>query len=83
MKQTLTMREALESPALFGTELAGDSWQPWRVILMAGMGEELTPDELKLFTSLTGRTEAPSSAWTSCGLWSVGAVENRRRCPPW
>lgn len=69
MKQTLTMREALESPALFGTELAGDSWQPWRVILMAGMGEELTPDELKLFTSLTGRTEAPKQRVDE--LWAV------------
>jgi hypothetical protein len=69
VKQTTTLRQALDSPAIFGTELAGDSWLPWRSILLASMGEKLTPAELELFTSLTGRTEAPTQRVDE--LWGV------------
>ena len=59
MKPKFTMRFALESPKLFGSILAGSSWDVWRVILIAAMGEELTPSEREIFTKFTGRAHEP------------------------
>jgi hypothetical protein len=56
---TTTMRDALADPALLGSVLAGASWQAWRVLLIAAMGEVLTDDERATFTSLTGRLVEP------------------------
>lgn len=53
------MRQALSDPALFGNVLAGDSWKPWRVVLIAAMGEALTVDERAIFKDLTGREREP------------------------
>ena len=50
LRKLITMREALESPAYFGTLLAGDSWAAWRVMLIAIVGEALT-DEVCRFQS--------------------------------
>jgi hypothetical protein len=55
MNPTISIREALSDPELLGSILAGDSWQTWRVLLIAAMGEELTDDERIVFTKLTGR----------------------------
>jgi hypothetical protein len=51
------MRRALTDPNLFGLVLSGDSWLPWRVILIAAMGEPLTDDERVIYTKLTGGRE--------------------------
>lgn len=59
MKIKTTMREALEDPNIFGTVLAGPSWAPHRVLLIAGMGEALTDDERVTFQELTGREREP------------------------
>jgi hypothetical protein len=59
MKKLVTMREALAEPDLFGSILAGDSWLPWRVLLIAMFGEKLTDDERAVFTELTGRVVEP------------------------
>jgi hypothetical protein len=59
MKQLLTMREALNDDALLGTILPGDSWRPWRTVLIAAMGESLTDDERVIFKQLTGRDAEP------------------------
>jgi hypothetical protein len=56
---TPTMRRALSDPALLGDVLAGDSWRPWRVLLIALMGEPLTEDERVIFKRLTGRENEP------------------------
>ena len=55
----VTLREALSDPNLLGTAIAGDSWQSWRVLLIAAMGEELSEDEREIFTQLTGREREP------------------------
>jgi hypothetical protein len=34
------MRAALSDPALLGNVLAGESWQPWRVLLIAAIGRQ-------------------------------------------
>ena len=58
MKPRVTLRQALDDPELLGSALAGPTWHPWRVILLAAMGEPLTKDELTTFTKFTGRTKA-------------------------
>jgi len=42
MKPRVTMRSALGDAALLGDVLTGKSWLPWRVLLIAAMGEPLT-----------------------------------------
>jgi threonine/homoserine efflux transporter RhtA len=44
MQPLIPIRTALTDPGLLGQVLAGDSWQAWRVILIAAMGEQLTAD---------------------------------------
>jgi hypothetical protein len=46
MTPRVTLRQALDDPSLLGASLAGPSWQAWRSLLLAAMGEELKPDEL-------------------------------------
>jgi hypothetical protein len=62
MKIRLTMREALTHPELFGHPkgLIGPSWEPWRVLLIAMMGERLSDSERELFKTLTGRDYEPT-----------------------
>jgi hypothetical protein len=55
MKPRITMRKALEDPNLLGHALPGDTWRPWRILLIALMGEALTDDERIVFKELTGR----------------------------
>jgi hypothetical protein len=59
MNSTISIREALSDPELLGGLFAGDSWQSWRVLLIAAMGEALTHDERIIFTKLTGREHEP------------------------
>jgi hypothetical protein len=54
-----TLRRALADPQLLGRALNGESWQPWRVLLLAAMGEKLTPKEREIFSKLTGRQREP------------------------
>jgi hypothetical protein len=44
---------------LLGNVLVAESWQAWRVLLIASMGEALTDSERELFTQLTGREREP------------------------
>ena len=59
MRPTITLRRALADPNLLGDALKGDSWRPWRTLLIAANGEELTDDERPLYTELTGREHEP------------------------
>jgi hypothetical protein len=91
MKPIVTMRAALSDPDLLGSVLAGDSWLPWRALLLAALGERLTDEEREAFTRLTGREREPLSRVDEC---SSGRSRPRRdkhadrRCrrrapPPW
>src|SRR6476620_2899677 len=55
MKPLVTLRKAFKDKGLLSHVLKGDSWEPWRVLLIAAMGEPLTEDERPIFTRLTGR----------------------------
>jgi hypothetical protein len=68
-----TMRAALADPMLLGHALSGPSWLPWRVLLIAAMGEELTEDERVVFTKLTGREREPLARFSE-----LTAVVGRR-----
>lgn len=59
MKPLVTMRRALEDEFLFGAVLGGESWAPWRVLLVAALGEELNREERRIFTALTKRPREP------------------------
>ena len=59
MKPTISIRKALADKKLLGDILVGDSWQAWRVLLIAAMGEPLTDAERETFTVLTGRQREP------------------------
>jgi hypothetical protein len=57
LRKLITMREALESPAYFGTLLAGDSWAAWRVLLIAIVGRHRT----RVRRTPCGAASSPSS----------------------
>jgi hypothetical protein len=59
VKKIYTMRQALDDPDLLGTILPGDTWKPWRILLIAAMGEPLTFWERRTFTKFTGRKREP------------------------
>jgi hypothetical protein len=59
MKPLLSMRDALSDPEVFGEVLSGSSWDGWRTLLIAVMGEALDPAERAVFESLTGRPREP------------------------
>lgn len=59
MKPLVTMREALSDPGLLGGAMPGDSWRPWRVLLIASMGEALSDEERLLFAEMTERAHEP------------------------
>jgi hypothetical protein len=59
MTPKVTLRAALEDPALLGEILGGETWAAWQALLLAVMGEPLEPDELELFRKFTGRSEPP------------------------
>ena len=69
MRTLVSMREALSDPAYFGSVLAGPTWDAWRVLLIAIMGEPLDAEELATFTSLTGRTASPAEPVEA--FWAV------------
>jgi hypothetical protein len=59
MKPTIPIREALADAQLLGNVIGGESWQAWRLLLIAAMGEALDEAERELFRKLTGREAEP------------------------
>jgi hypothetical protein len=55
----VSMRRALEDPKLLASILREESWRPWRILLIALMGEDLTDDERSTFRELTQREREP------------------------
>lgn len=50
----MSMRDFLAMVADFGI-MAGESWQKWRVVLIATVGEPLTEPEMEIFREFAGR----------------------------
>src|SRR5262245_34301931 len=59
MRPQVNLRKALSDPHLLGSALPGDTWKPWRTLLIAAMGEELTEDERAIFKQMTAREHEP------------------------
>jgi hypothetical protein len=59
MRPRISLREALQDPGLLGHALVGDSWTPWRILLIAAMGEDLVDAERVIFRQITGREREP------------------------
>src|SRR5262245_38574947 len=59
MIPTVSIRQALADKQLLGQALSGSTWESWRILLTALMGEKLTAAERKVFTTLTGRATEP------------------------
>ena len=59
MRPTVSLRRALTDPRLLGHAFVGESWTPWRILLIAAMGEELTDAERVIFKQITGRDQEP------------------------
>jgi hypothetical protein len=53
MKPLVSARHAFETPLIFGTELAGESWAAMKAIILAALGEALTEEERAYFQKLT------------------------------
>jgi hypothetical protein len=54
VKRLYMMRKALSDAALLGDALRGPSWETWRVLLIAAVGEPLKPAEREIFKRFTG-----------------------------
>jgi hypothetical protein len=67
----LTLLDALDDQALFGSVFPSPSWDSWRVFCRALYGLPVAEDQRTLFTRCTGRSVAPtapaSEAWVVCG----------------
>jgi len=61
VKPKVTLRRALTDPGLLGNILKGASWEAWRILLIAGMGEPLSEGERVIFKKLTGRHREPDA----------------------
>jgi hypothetical protein len=59
MQPLFSMRQALSDKALLADAMVGESWNAWRVLLIAAVGEELTEDERQIFKTFTGRDHEP------------------------
>jgi hypothetical protein len=62
MKPRSTMREALADPQLLGNVFASGTWDVWRTLLIASMGEPLTDSERTVFQKFTKRRSRARSA---------------------
>ena len=65
---TVTIRNAMTDPALFGDQFAGESWTAWRALLAGFYGLPLDDAEAEHWHTLTGRA-APAQAHDE--LWLV------------
>ena len=65
---SVTIRDAMTDPALFGEQFAADTWSAWRALLAGFYGLPMDAIEAATFKALTAR-EVPSTAHDE--LWLV------------
>lgn len=66
---TVTIRDAMTDPALFGEQFNGDTWGAWRALLSGFYGLALSYDETRHWQSLTARQSTPAAPHDE--LWLV------------
>ena len=71
MARHMSYVDCCTDPNIFGPWFSGDSWNTWRVVDKAVFGLPMTADEMDIFTSLTGLSEATTQpckeAWLIFG----------------
>lgn len=80
MRPRMTMRAALGDENLFAHPeggLVGKSWDAWRCLLIAIMGEELTEEERELFKTLTDRDTEPGERVEE--FWAISGPPRREK----
>jgi hypothetical protein len=69
MPPSITLRQALADPHLFGPHFNDPSWDGWKVFFDALFAEKVLDDAaLQLYRQCTGRTGWPSSPYTEAEL---------------
>ena len=68
MKPRVTLRRALSDPKLLGSVLVGDSWDAWKPLMLAAVGETLTVEERVIFKRFTGRSHEPGVPVEECAI---------------
>ena len=66
---TVSIRDLMTDPDLFGNQFAGDSWQAWRALLAGFYGLLLDDAERELFQRITRLPESAQKAFIE--LWLV------------
>ncbi|ABI56418.1 hypothetical protein ACN2MM_05980 [Alkalilimnicola ehrlichii MLHE-1] len=66
---SVTIRDVMTDPALFGGQFGGDTWAAWRALLSGFYGLPLDDAEAQHWHALTDRESAPQSAHDE--LWLV------------
>jgi len=68
---SVTIRDAMTDPALFGDTFGGDSFAAWRALFAGFYNLPMDDGEAKTFKALTGRAETPQEAahelWLAVG----------------
>jgi hypothetical protein len=75
MRPLCSLRRAPSDPKLLGTALAGDSWQSWRVLLVAAVDEP----HARSFSNSPAASVRPASASPSSQPSSVAMAASRAR----
>lgn len=57
---TVTIRDAMTDPALFGNQFSGDSWAAWRALFAGFDGLPMNTSEREHWRTLTGLVDAPT-----------------------
>ncbi len=64
----ISYSDACHDEHLFGHWFNAPSWDTWSVLDRAIFGDPLSPEQLAIFTELTGRTDAPTQPCTEAWL---------------
>jgi hypothetical protein len=67
---TVSIRDAMTDPNLFGNTFGGPSFAAWRALLSGFYGLSLDDAEAEVFRALTGRAERPTGPHNE--LWVIG-----------
>jgi len=74
----LSLSEALASDALFGPWFKHPSWNAWKALLAALLGEPLSDEQAAFFRAYTGRQALPAVPFDEAG-WVIGRRGGKSR----
>jgi hypothetical protein len=80
MKKIVTARQALGDDQLLGRALPGPSWDAWKVVFLAVMGERLTARERPTWVELTGGREVEPGVMAAESFIIAGRRSGKTQC---